>query len=63
MVAFPGKLEQGSRQKPVPSHWITTLVYKTGCALLNIEVTVSRIKKFLTLQQFAEKVTKICVYS
>ena len=27
-------LEQSSNQKPVPSHWTTILVYKTGCVLL-----------------------------
>ena len=44
-MAFPGKLEQASNQKPVPSHWTTTLVYKAGCAFLNIGVTVSSITK------------------
>ena len=65
IVAFPEKLEQGSDQNPVPSHWTTTLVYRTGCALLNIEVTVSSITKCLNTSTICRKVArcdkKLCV--
>ena len=65
MVAFPGELEQGSNQKPIPSHWTTTLVYRTGCALLNIEVTVSSITKCLNTSTIHKKVArcdkKLCI--
>ena len=58
MVAFPEELEQGSNQKPIPSHWTTTLVYRTGCALLNIEVTVSSITKCLNTSIIHKKVAR-----
>ena len=58
MVAFPGKSEQGSNQKPITSHWTTTLVYRTSCALLNIEVTVSSITKCLNTSTTHRKVAK-----
>ena len=51
-------MEQGSNQKPVPSHWTTTLVYRTGCALLNIEVTVSSITKCLNTSAICRKVAR-----
>ena len=58
-------MEQGSNQKPVPSHWTTTLVYRIGCALLNIEVTVSSITKCLNTSTICRKVArcdkKFCV--
>ena len=60
-----GKLEQGSNQKPVPSHWTTTLVCITGCALLNNEVTVSSITKCLSTSTICREVAscdkKLCV--
>ena len=55
MFAFP---EQGSNQNPIPSHWTTTLVYRSGCALLNIEVTVSSITNCLNTSTIHRKVAR-----
>ena len=51
-------MEQGSNQNLVSSHWKTTLVYRTGCALLNIEVTVSSITKCLNTSTICRKVVR-----
>ena len=57
-VAFPEKLEQGSNQNPVPSHRAANLEYTTGCASLNIEVTVGSVTKCLNNSAICRNVTK-----
>ena len=52
--------EVGARfqSKTCTIHWTTTLVYRTGCALLNIEVTVSSITKCLNTSTICRKVAR-----
>ena len=57
-TCISGEVGARFQSKPVPPHWTTTLVYRTGCALLNIEVTVSSITKCLNTSTICRKVTK-----